>query len=52
MSHCSSPASNYGDGRGCQDVNCPRHGGEPEAIYDPPVQRWEATLSDEGGDLG
>ena len=22
------------------------------AIYDPPVQRWETTLSDEGGDLG
>ena len=24
----------------------------PSAVYDPPVQRWETTLSDEGGDLG
>lgn len=26
---CSAPASNHGDGRGCDDENCPRHGGEP-----------------------
>jgi len=24
---CSAPSSNYGDGRGCGDDACPRHGG-------------------------
>lgn len=25
---CISPRSNDGDGRGCEDDHCPRHGGE------------------------
>ena len=48
MSICSRPASNYGDGRGCQDENCPRHGGDQE----PREQPWETVLSDGDGDLG
>ena len=66
MTHCSHPASNYGDGcKNCGKpiVWVPDRGGrwthyradsscgrlEPG---DPPVQRWETTLSDEAGDLG
>lgn len=29
---CTRPASNHGDGRGCDDDHCPRHG-EPDSHY-------------------
>ena len=28
--HCASPRSNHGDGRGCEDDHCPRHGRSEE----------------------
>lgn len=31
--HCAYPRSDHGDGRGCDDDNCPKHGGDGRTTW-------------------
>lgn len=50
---CSSPRSNHGDGRGCDDDHCPRHGNHdgPQAILRDAAGRVLAFDPDLAADL-